>query len=330
MNLSQTINRIHRGFTLVELLFVIAIIAVLSTMALGVMKSAQDDAKEAATRSRITQIEAILQIELEDYEVRQLPIRLNALAAYVRANPVYTDGGGNPIKVGTQVRNLRRRILADIISAEFPRPLLSGGNFLLNPDLGVFPTTIAGAGNPQGFRDWLDNTAYPNPPSGLPRLSNLLANLSPARVKAWRQIAALSNKENFNLPGEYLYAVLTRIDLDGSPAIESLGNNAIGDFDSDGFLEVVDAWGEPMQLRIWQVDAQEVDDTGSPSAGTDIWEDVPGVNFDLRAGATEYRDDVGNIQKNPGIPSGYTVLDPTVPREVNKIRFEVTATRLIQ
>lgn len=325
MNLSPTRNQIHRGFTLIELLFVIAIIAVLSTMALGVMKSAQDDAKEAATLSRISQIEAILQIELEDYEVRHLPIRNSVLAAYARANPIYTNGG-NPDKIGLQVRNLRRRILSDIINAEFPRPVIDGGgNFLLNPGLGAFPTTIPGAGTGSpAFWDWLDDEYPLTPGPSYPKLRDVLVQLAPAKVLSWRQIASLpdATKKEFDLPGEYLYALLARIDLDGAPAVETIGNQAIGDYDGDGFLEIVDAWGDPLQLRIWQVGAEEVDD--------DIWEDVAVVNYDLRVNSIEFEDDFGNIQKFTGAPTGYTVLDPTVPREINKIRFEVIATRLIQ
>jgi hypothetical protein len=82
-----------------------------------------------------------------------------------------------------------------------------------------------------------------------------------------------------------------------------------------------------MQLRIWQVDAIEVPpgSTVSPpnSPGvTDVWEDkspavgaYPIIDFEV---------------KDPdGVPQGYGVINSTIPRAINKIRFEVISTRLV-
>ncbi|MDE0937699.1 MAG: prepilin-type N-terminal cleavage/methylation domain-containing protein, partial [Mariniblastus sp.] len=65
------------GFTLIELLLVIAIVTVLSTMALGVLRSATTDAKISATQARLTQINAIMEVVMEDYSVRRMPVDLN-------------------------------------------------------------------------------------------------------------------------------------------------------------------------------------------------------------------------------------------------------------
>lgn len=311
MNFNQCKHRLggsNSGFTLVELLFVIAIISVLSTLSLGIMLSAQDDAKESATLSRIRQVEAILQIELEEYEVRRLPIRTRDLI----------PGGAG---VGVRVRNLRRRIIADIINAELPTLLVNqngtpdpNDDSFVIPELGVFPTNQPSVMQPgdgierMGFRDWLDDN--------FPGLASDLEGVASSRVTAWSSVIAMQDIPNgkiFDLPGEYLYEALRRINLDGDPAIETLGNQAVGDSDGDGFLEIIDAWGEPLQLIIWQIAAQEVDGSGNPMPGTDVWEDVPNAEF--------------NTVINGG-PTGYTLIDPTVPREVSKIRFEVRSTRL--
>ena len=53
-------RKLENGFTIVELLLVIAIIGVLTTLALGVMQGATNDAKVAATQVRIQQVEAIM------------------------------------------------------------------------------------------------------------------------------------------------------------------------------------------------------------------------------------------------------------------------------
>lgn len=343
MNLPLSTRRIRSGFTLIELLFVIAIIAVLSTMALGVMRKAQDDAKEAATLSRISQIEAILQIELEDYEVRRLPVAISTLFNSSLNNPLYNDNNsdGYPDNMGVLVRNLKRRVLQDIINAEMLRPLLAvdGANnpirdadgnltFTFNDDMGKFPTERRAGTGLVGFAAWLDNYH--------PGLRAMLSNVPSSRVGAWANFrstldtsdsTATNYYEKFNLPGEYLYQMLVSMDFDGAPAIEVLGNQAIGNTDDDAFPEVVDAWGQPLQLRIWQVSAVEVAaGPGQPkpitSGETDIWEDktpvidptFPEIDFDFK--------------NADGIPQGYSVIDPTIPRDTTKLRFEVISSRL--
>ncbi|MFK7769893.1 MAG: type II secretion system protein [Mariniblastus sp.] len=313
---SYTKNKTRgRGFTLVELLMVIAIISVMATMALGIISKSQDDAKASATISRITQIEAILQIQLENYEVRRLPIGLRELSQYCNGNAIRPlDANGVEEQLFAHVRNMKRRILMDIINSEMPRPLLVPANtsgFGYNSDVGKFPTELPGVGTGGlGFRDWLDG-AFVN---GSPSLSTRLQGVTPVKTLSWQRIAASPNWESFDLPGEYLYAILERIEIDGEPAIEMLGPAAVGNSDQDVWPEIVDSWGEPMNLRIWQVDAIEVDSSGAPTPGTDIWEDVAN-DFTQRDPAT-------------GFPIGYTVMDATVPRDLTKIRFEVASTRL--
>ncbi|MCH2179544.1 MAG: type II secretion system GspH family protein, partial [Mariniblastus sp.] len=55
-------NKQHRGFTLVELLMVIAIITILATLSLAVLRSSQEEARTSATEARITQIQNMLAI----------------------------------------------------------------------------------------------------------------------------------------------------------------------------------------------------------------------------------------------------------------------------
>jgi len=233
---------------------VITIIAVLSSLALGVLASAQDDARAAATQSRIAQVESLLSVQLEDYEVRRLPISNRELVGYVNANSVITD----PVLV--QVRNLRRQILMDIINTEIPRPGLTG-------------TATS------NFQAWL-NQNYPNPFGGQ-SLANRVDNARPSATQV-----------TGNSPGQHLYAVLANMNIDGSSGVELLGNAAIGN-------TVVDAWGDPLELRIWQVD-------NDPATEED---------FD---GAATLSDD----------PPGYEALNLTVPREIQQIRFQVVSTRL--
>ena len=98
-------NEYRSGFTLVELLLVISIIAVLSSLALFVVRGAREDAQHAATRMRSTQAGAAVQQRMEDYEFRRIPVRLGDYVA-----------GSNRV-----VLNLvRNRIIADMVHVEMP------------------------------------------------------------------------------------------------------------------------------------------------------------------------------------------------------------------
>ena len=61
---------------------------------------------------------------------------------------------------------------------------------------------------------------------------------------------------------EYLYRILQATDYDGTPAIDFLRGNSIDDTDGDGFLEIVDAWGNPLVFGF-----QVFDDDGNYVAG---------------------------------------------------------------
>ncbi len=274
------------GFTLIELLLVIAIMAVLATMSLGLMASATEDAKVSATQSRIAKIEALMQFEMDDYEVRRLPFNTSALGAFVGANPHATGAGYRP---GVQLRNLRRRIVAELINAEMPSAS--------NTDLGQFPTP--------DFRTWLQAN-YSNPVGAITLESYLLApQFRPSGVEYWNRFGPL-----VNLPSEYLYEILKRIDFDGASGLESFSGSATGDTDGDGVFEIVDAFGEPMQMRVLQV-------IGIATANSEIWDDA-NTNWIVK--------ETSGV--NAGLPIGYTLLDPTVPRGLEQIRFQVFSTHL--
>ncbi len=322
------------GFSLVELLMVIAIIGVLTSMAIGVMANAQNEAKASATESRIVQIESLFAIALEDYEVRRLPISVRELGRYVDQNPVHgdADNNGSADFKFAQVQNLRRRILQDLINGENPRPYLDvSGVTLASSDVGVFPSQIGPFASPVpgGFDGWLKSNypqpQYPGPHNSVtnPYLWERLSQLTSARIQSYRSMKSGSVTDpDFDLPGEYLYAILARMDIDGTPAVDLLGSAAVGNTDgptdpsdtrsSDSYLEVVDAWGDPMQLRIWQIQSDPV--TNDTSISNDNYGDVSVVDFDSGDQADA--------------PLGYIGLDSSIPRELHKIRFEVISTRL--
>lgn len=314
-------SRRRSAFTLIELLFVIAIIAVLTSLAYGVMAEAQDDARVSATKSRIAQIESILQIVMEDFEVRRLPVRNVELLAFIDQNRIVT--GSDQVPRGVQLKNLRRRIMLDLIKAEFPTAFLDVATeqLVVNPDLGNFPTQTPVLGSAPldpsfdaPFLAWLD-TNYDQPAfTGGPLLSAYLASRRTAEVLFWSDFAPTippitAIGDTFKDPGEYLYIQLSRVNIDGSTALELLGPNAVGDPDGDGFLDIVDAFDESLGLKILQA---------MPADETDITQDrwaFADTNWTQRSGPD-------------ALPTGYQIATSVVPSPISAVRIQVVSPTL--
>jgi len=296
-NSNDNLKSTRHGFTLVEMLFVIAIIAVLGTMAAGILGKAKKDAEIAATRSRITQIEAIMQTVTDEFEVRRMPFRNSQLANLFPA--------GRNRRV--QVKNLRRQIAAAMLQAEYPGPLFDGTDFLNNPAAGRLASATAAvpvdSETGMNFRAWANS--QPNSANLvdlLDRLDNINSKdlINPSgEMQFWQSLAG---DPNLNLPGEYLYLTLERLNIDGSSALESLGPNVIANSDDDAYPEIVDAFGDSLQLRIVQV-------------------------LDVTNEQTNWKQftDIGNGIK---MPVGYQFLDPSEPRSTNQIRFQIVSPNL--
>ena len=185
----------------------------------------------------------------------------------------------------------------------------------VNPDLGLnFRGWAQGVNgfdsNGQTFVEFLDGTRT-------------------AEMAFWQSIASAGDLE-FKEPGEYLFLILSRIDIDGISALESLGPNVVGDPDGDGHPDIVDAFGDSMQLRILQVAV----DIGNPPvvptlADGDIWPDVADSEINWQQ-HNEFRIADGSDGQGlfVNVPQGYQFLDPVIPRSLGKIRFQVVSPRL--
>lgn len=65
-----------RGFTLVELMMVIAIVAILAAMSLAALASAAEEGKRQRARTQIARIDQLIMEKWNSYRYRQLPIRI--------------------------------------------------------------------------------------------------------------------------------------------------------------------------------------------------------------------------------------------------------------
>ena len=235
------------GFTLVELLLVIAVIAVLSTLAVGVIGSSQNDAKVAATRSRIQVIEKLLAAELEDFEVRRSPLPfpvISTITGLVTSKPTPKWSAG-PTAAPTQnflthTRNLKRILTLDLMRSEYP-DISAGGPIVL----GQFPS-------PQlqnFFTDELNLTD-----AEVAQIVVTARQYNTANVTRWSGTTITSTGDALVADSsEILYQILSQLDVGGTNGLDSIGGNrATGDSDGDGVPEVVDAWGGPIAFQFHQ------------------------------------------------------------------------------
>ena len=250
------------AFTLIELLLVISIIAVLGTLAVGVIGSAQEDSRIAASRSRATLIQKAMEAELEDYEVRRSPIAFSIIGGLTNAVPetVWLLSNSTDPALDDNflqhAKNLKRMIIADLIRSEFP-----SGRAGQPARLGKFPsaTLVSYMVDTLGLSPLVVDSDSP---------SSVFHRVQPANVTRWLRLV---NDGSFGpLPvdvdnpteeeleqlqadsSEVLYLALSQLDFDGTNMIDSLGTAAIGDTDGDGFLEIVDGFGDPMAFEFHQ------------------------------------------------------------------------------
>lgn len=229
--------RARRGFTLVEMLAVVAIIAILATMLFSALGWAMNKARYSRTESLIRKLDNQLAMRLEDYESRRVPLAVPAIDPST-GNPPTPDAIGAAQLL--LLREMMRMEMPDLYEdLQFP---------LLDASLTDFGFTVAtlpgGCTRPPGLYVPAVTRAYQQRVAAAGR--SLIANgtyTTPA--------AALAGMASQNQSAEMLYLIMTTANLDEDAGGQHFSAKDTGDTDADGMLEFVDAWGQPIEWIRW-------------------------------------------------------------------------------
>lgn len=237
------------GFSLVELLVVMAIIATLASLSFVVLGRTGEAAREAATRTELRILSGALRERVDAFH------ELTASASQVDPDM--------PIRKNTRVfRDTadafnRWFALANPLPALQPHPLAAEAYVRKTMFKSLFPQRVEDL---FGYNGISNNGGGDDSPM-LARMYQSGTVLSTSWLGRNITTAAADSSE-------LLYLSLTEGDVYGLPPseIDGIDKNLIGDTDGDGNMEFLDGWGRPLQFYNWPT--RLIKDDGATFTGT--------------------------------------------------------------
>jgi type II secretory pathway pseudopilin PulG len=229
------------GLTLVELLVTIGLITMVSSMFLVAYRAAATEASNIRTQGTIRKINEVLMARMQEYESYPVNFIKDAANPYSLAIPEEATEFLPPNdpefeSKGILVERIRVMILRDIIAQEMPDHV---------HDI----KTIA----PIMRRYWTGLVVRRNVNNAqqiTPIFTSGAESPKAARLKS-RLAQTRADWTDFVTNEELLYLIIEDSTLNGSSALELFGRSEIGDTDNDGFLELLDAYRQPIRWVRW-------------------------------------------------------------------------------
>lgn len=226
---SSRLSAGHRGFTLVELMMVIAIIAILSSLFLGALDQAEQTAKVARTASLVQKLHNMIMARWDNYRAVRLPINVDARVGDNFAN------AGNEQQSRFRQDVARRRMLAirELVRMEVPDRY---------DDLMFTPEVLRSPQNGTPIRPFLWS-AYQR---------RMLAAKAANQISKDEELPEFIGRISVdNQSAECLYLVMTVGVENTATSVEHFNSSDFGDTDRDGMPEFIDAWGRPIHFLRW-------------------------------------------------------------------------------
>lgn len=248
--------RVNRtpAFTLVEVLVVLVLISILSSMVLTAVNGVTNSARQARTRSIIATIDSVIQEQYESYKYRPLPVVVPDTSAL--DNPDNDSVFAYEI-MPSEAARVRLNMVRDLQRMEMPDR--ASDIVFATGDVNS-PASLTAAVSRVIRQDGkmvreLDPSG--RSPAGVPWNAA-------SRFDQYRR--RLMSRTRINLEhdsAECLYMIMATSFVAGVPAISSIPSSNIGDVDEDGLPEILDGWGQPIGFIRWPVGYQAAVDDGS-------------------------------------------------------------------
>ncbi|SMP76795.1 prepilin-type N-terminal cleavage/methylation domain-containing protein [Neorhodopirellula lusitana] len=281
------------GFTLVELLVVMVVIGIMSSMVAIAVQGVTASARASRTRTIIGMIDSVIQEKYDSYKYRSLPVEIptvDYVAGVTGSTLSFEVLGSEAARVRlNMIRDLQRMEMPDRFS-DFQQPpasiygaadrvLIDSGDIDGDGDTEELILTRKYKAQRTSFKmSWYENTTTPYQfPSTAQAYSSRMTGAATTEYQS----------------AECLYLILATSYSSGTPAIDAIPTSNIGDLDGDGMFEIWDAWGQPIGFIRWPVGYSDPDG---------IIDYTTADEFDL------FRSDFYYTVQTPPAPSSTSVL----------------------